>query len=152
MAISTDIINGITGSINHVAAQGDLGEEERIKVLRTLDDINAAIDDCITGFRDTGVVSHLPLARFLNSCKVMKQLLGDDMDKKTTNELRSVLVNAKMFDDDLEVSLGNFKPKLLKVLMLGSPVKSLFSSSRASNKVLGACAKLKQAGEQLSAA
>lgn len=149
MALAIDIINGIAKSLEQLGAQNAFNQADTHKLTESLEHLDSSIRECIDGFQETKRIPHIGLARFLNHCKAIKRLLGDGLDKNTTNTLRNVLVNAQMFDKDLETSLENFKPKLLNVLVFGPPIHSLFSSNRAIRKLQDAMSRLDKAAEKI---
>lgn len=152
MALTIDIINGITKSVEQLAIQNKVEDSERNDIVKTLNELSSSILECLEAYRASNRIPHVGLARFLGHCKSIKRLLGDRLDRNTTNTLRSVLLNAQMFDEDLESSLKNFKPKLLNVLVLGPPIHSFFSSSRAIKKLADAIIQLDKAAEKIKSA
>lgn len=149
MALTIDIINGISMSVEQLATQNKIEESKRNDITKILESMDSSICECIEAYRETKRIPYSGLARFLDSCKAIKRMLGDDLDNDTTNTLRNVIVNAQMFDKDLEKSLKNFKPKLLNVLVLGPPIHSFFSSDRAIKKLQDAMNRLDRAAEKI---
>lgn len=149
MALTIDIINGVTTSVEQIATQKKLEESERKNIVKALKEMSSSIYECIEVYRGSKQIPHAGLAQFLNHSKAIKRLLGEGLDKNTTNTLRNVLLNAQMFDKDLEESLKNFKPKLLNVLVFGPPIHSFFSSGRAIKKLQNATIRLDIAAEKI---
>ena len=152
MALTIDIINGVTKSVEQIATQNKVEDSERNNIVRALNDMSTSIYECIEAYRVSKRIPYTGLAQFLNHSKAIKRLLGDRLDKSTTNTLRNVLLNAQMFDKDLATSLENFKPKLLNVLVFGPPIHSFFSSHRAIKKLQDATIRLDNAAEKLKLA
>lgn len=147
MTIALKIIKGTIGSIER--SQSELSSDDRPRIANCLKDINSALEECVAGFQKTKEVPYQGLAKFLDSCKTMKQILGERMDKTTTNELRSALLHAQMFDKDLSVSLEQFKPKLLKTFLLGAPINWLFGGKKIIAKLETAIQDMKALSESL---
>jgi len=149
MTLTIDIINGITMSVEQLATQNKIEESDRKDIVKVLSEMSSTINECINAYRESKRIPHTGLAQFLNHSKAIKRLLGDVLDKNTTDKLRNVLLNAQMFDKDLETSLENFKPKLLNVLVFGPPIHSFFSSNRAIKKLQNAIFLLDKAAEKI---
>ena len=144
MAISIDIINGILAAVDQLEKQGDLDQAKRNHYAELMEQMSVALDGCITGFQRDGVMPAASLAQFLGYSEKMKDSLGDVLSEKIASKIRAVLSNARLFDTDMEISLGKVDVKLLKVLILGNPFQSWFITSVAIKKVQQASESLKQ--------
>jgi len=149
MAISIEILNGINLAVNQLKPRGDENKDTKQSLALLIEQINEAITVCLNIYRESGEIPPVPLAKFLASCEEIVALMGNTLDKTTRRSIKSVLAQARIFDEDLEKSLDQYNQKLLKALVLGSPIKSLFISSLAIKKVAKASAQLSTASQQL---
>ena len=149
MTISIEILNGLNLAVNQFRLQGDVDEDKKLSIVLLLEQINEAVTACLDGYKASGEIPPAALAKFLTGCEESITLMGKTLDKTTRINIKSVIAQARIFDDDLEKSLDQYKPRLLKILMLGNSIRSLFISSIAINKVVNALAQLNSTSRQL---